>query len=318
MNSRNQIKTHFDSNIIIFFLFFFIFSCGLLAFKSSNEEKCLVSEFTVEGDSFEEGAILIFSDSSSQSYSWKWNFGDGNDVSHKSKVVHAYKKPGVYKVKLLVNNSCNLEKSIKIIAKKKADIKPTAAPVKLAVNFTVPDMVYKGEQIHFFDKTANARSWQWKFNKNDDSSSDLKNPKHTYNSIGLKTVTLIVNGDEKNALSKEINVIERKDKIKVKKTVESTPEPLVIEKPVVKVEDKTITENEIGELIYIISKGKLTYDGFKNNFCKDQVPMVQINNKAPISLEAFYEQASTKRFKTKSIKVKKENNKCVSLILIKV
>ena len=216
MNGRNQIKTHLDSNIIIFFLFFLIFSCGLLLFKSINEEKCLVREFTVTGDSFEEGAILIFSDSSNQSYSWKWDFGDRNNISHKSKVAHVFKKPGVYKVKLLVNNSCNLEKSIKIIEKRKADTKLTIAPAKLAVSFTVPEKVYKGEQIQFLDKTATARSWLWEFNKNDGVSSDLKNPTYTYNTIGIKTITLIVNGDEKNALSKVIDVVERKDKIKVK------------------------------------------------------------------------------------------------------
>ena len=317
MNSRNQIKTHFDSNIIIFFLFFFIFSCGLLAFKSSNEEKCLVDEFTVEGDSFVEGEILIFSDTSDGSYSWKWDFGDANDVSYKSKVAHVFKKAGVYKVKLVINNTCNLEKSIKIIGKNKVEIKPVVVP-KLAVNFTAPESVYKGEQIQFSDKTANARTWQWKFDKNDFSSSDLKSPTHTYNTAGLKTVTLIVNGEEKNALSKVVRVLERNEKVKIKRTIEVTPAPVKIEMPIVKVEDNTITETEIGELIYIISKGKLTYDGFKNNFCKEQLPMVQINNKTPISLQAFYEQVSKKTMKTKSIKIKKENNKCISVIYIKV
>ena len=223
----------------------------------------------------------------------------------------------IYKVKLLINNICNLEKTIKIIEKKKVEKEPVVVP-KLAVNFTAPESAYKGEQIQFSDKTANASTWQWKFDKNDASSSDLKNPTHTYNTVGLKTVTLIVNGEEKNALSKVVRVLERNEKEKIKRTVEVTPAPVKIEMPIVKVEDKTITESEIGELIYIISKGKLTYDGFKNSFCKDQLPMVQINSKAPISLQAFYEQVSKKTMKTKSIKIKKENNKCISLIYIKV
>ncbi|MFD2909843.1 PKD domain-containing protein [Flavobacterium ardleyense] len=320
MNSRNQIKTHFDNNIIIFFLFFFIFSCGLLAFKSSKEEKCLVSEFNVEVNSFEEGATLVFSDSSKESYSWSWYFGDGTDMEYKSKVKHIFRKAGDYKVKLLINNSCSLEKTIKIKKSNKLEIKPVVES-KIIVSFTHPEKVFKDEKIQFFDKTANAVSWQWKFDENESIGSKVKNPTYTYKTTGLKTVTLIVNGDKKYTLSKVVNVIEQNAPVETRPARPARPSavsaPVAVE-PVVKDDKKLITEGEIGELIYIISKGKLTYESFKNNFCKDQLPSVQINSKSAMSLKDFYDLVGTKRMKIKSIKIKRETNTCVSSIYIKV
>lgn len=316
MNNSNQIKTHFDSNIIIFFALLFVFSCGLLAFKSSEKEECFVDDFNVEGVAFEEGEFLTFSENSKGSYSWRWYFGDGSEISFKSKVGHVFKNAGVYKVKLLINNICEIEKTIKIESKK------IVTEEKLDINFYVPNKVIQGQKNQFSDKTENATNWEWRFGETDGIDSRLRNPTYTYKSTGVKTVSLVVNGNKKDVHFKDIVVVAPIIKKEVKKTKEKIKilVPEVVEEEILipkVVEIKTISEVQLTELIYAISDGKLSYEAFKNNFCSDQVPVVQVNNiNKYITLKQFYDSILDKGIKLKEVKINKEKNKCIVLILV--
>ncbi|WP_339887620.1 PKD domain-containing protein [uncultured Flavobacterium sp.] len=318
MNNQNQIKTHFDSNVIIFFALLFVFSCGLLAFKNNEKEACLVEDFNIEGLALEEGELLTFSDNSDNSYAWRWYFGDGSDISYKSKVTHVFKKSGIYKVKLLINNSCVLEKNIKISPRSLAVVEK-----KLDVDFFVPSKVYQGQKIKFSDKTENGTTWEWRFGETDVVDSKKKNPTYAYKTAGVKTVSIVVNGDKKNVKFKDIVVVMPEVKktikrIKVNNKVENVPEVVVevLETPKVEV-IKAINEVELTELIYIISEGKLSYESFKNNFCLDKLPLVQVNDVAKyISLKEFYDLVVDKKIKIKEVKINKEKNKCIVLVLV--
>lgn len=316
MSKQNQIKTHFDSNIIIFFALLFVFSCGLLAFKSSKKEECLVEEFKVEGVIFEVGELLTFSDNTKGSYSWRWYFGDGSDISFKSKVGHVFKKAGVYKVKLLINNSCEIEKNITIKTRKHI------VEEKLDVNFIVPNKVYQGQRNQFSDKTEKATSWEWRFGETEVIDSKLKNPTYTYKTTGVKTVSLVVNGNKKEVRFKDIVVVTplviKPKASKVKKEVIEIPETIEETKPTPKVEEiKTINEVQLTELILAISDGKLSYESFKNNFCSDQIPVVQANNSTKyITLKQFYDSIVDKGIRLKDVKINKEKNKCIVLLVV--
>lgn len=324
MNNQNQIKTHFDSNVIIFFAFLFIISCILLAFKNGQKEECTVDDFKIEGDLFAEGELLTFSENTEGTYAWRWYFGDGSDISFKSKVAHVFKKPGIYKVKLLLNNSCEIEKNIKISAKK------IIVEKKLNVDFSAPSRAVTGQKLKFSDRTENATSWEWRFGETDVVDSRSKHPTYAYKKIGVKTVSLVVNGDKKNVKFNNVivaapDVIKTPKKAKVNKKIEDAVEVAVeaiaIPKEVVPVPKevvvKTVSESELEALLYAISDGKLTYEGFKNNFCSEPIPVVQINGvNKNITLKQFYNSIVNKGIKIKGIKINKEKNNCINLILI--
>ncbi|CAM3596724.1 PKD domain-containing protein [Flavobacterium gelidilacus] len=317
MNNQNQIKTHFDSNVIIFFALLFVFSCGLLAFKNSEKEECNIEDFNIEGIALEEGELLTFSDNSDNSYSWRWYFGDGSDISYKSKVVHVFKKHGIYKVKLLINNSCVIEKNIKILPKN------IVVEKKLDIDFFVPSKVYLGQKIKFSDKTENGTTWEWRFGETDVIDSKVKNPSYVYKTTGVKTVSIVVNGNKKNVKFKDVVVVmpevkKTVRKVKTNTKVENVPEVIVeiLETPEVEV-IKAINEVELTELIYIISDGKLSYESFKNNFCADKLPLIQVNDASKyITLREFYDSVVDKKIKIKEVKINKEKNKCIVLILV--
>ena len=317
MNNQNQIKTHFDSNVIIFFALLFVFSCGLLAFKNSEKEECIIEDFNIEGITLEEGELLTFSDNSDNSYAWRWYFGDGSDISYKSKVVHVFKKHGTYKVKLLINNSCVIEKNIKILPKN------IVVEKKLDIDFFVPSKVYQGQKIKFSDKTENGTTWEWRFGETDVVDSKIKNPTYVYKTTGVKTVSIVVNGNKKNVKFKDVVVVmpevkKTVRKVKTNTKVENVPEVVVeiLETPEVEV-IKAINEVELTELIYIISDGKLSYESFKNNFCADKLPLIQVNDAAKyITLREFYDSVVDKKIKIKEVKINKEKNKCIVLILV--
>lgn len=317
MNNQNQIKTHFDSNVITFFALLFVFSCGLLAFKNSEKEECIIEDFNIEGIALEEGELLTFSDNSDNSYAWRWYFGDGSDISYKSKVSHVFKKHGTYKVKLLINNSCVIEKNIKILPKNMVVEK------KLDIDFFVPSKVYLGQKIKFSDKTENGTTWEWRFGETDVVDSKIKNPTYVYKTTGVKTVSIVVNGNKKNVKFKDVVVVmpevkKTVRKVKTNTKVENVPEVVVeiLETPEVEV-IKAINEVELTELIYIISDGKLSYESFKNNFCADKLPLIQVNDAAKyITLREFYDSVVDKKIKIKEVKINKEKNKCIVLILV--
>lgn len=318
MNTQSQIKTHFDFKVIVFFILIFIFSCALLAFQKANEVTCEITDFKIDANEYTVGELITFSDDSKGSFSWRWYFGDGTEISYKSKIGHVFTKAGAYKVKLLVNNVCTVEKTIKISPK------VLVVKEKLEVDFEVPSRVKQGDVVQFSDKTMNSNSWEWRFGETETVDSREKNPKYTFNTIGVKTVSLVVNDDKKNIVFKDVVVVSRdikKIEKKTKRTEVKKIDNLV--KPFTEIEDvkpipvviKTVTESEFTELMYSISEDKISLSNFKNNFCFDSPPLIKVNSdKRYMSLDQLYKMIKSKGIKVRKVVINKEKDKCIETI----
>lgn len=315
MNTKNQIKTHFDSKVIIFFMITFILSCGLLAFKKANEVDCDEVYFKTDETIYYENELITFQDDSEKAFSWRWYFGDGTDISYKSKVGHAFTKPGKYKVKLLVNETCEVEKTILVLPKPVEVVKE-----KLVVNFEAPIRVNQGEAVQFLDKTVGAEAWDWKFGETGKTDSKLKNPKYTYKTIGVKTITLVIDNDSKNIMFKDIVVMSKVKGNKsqytppVKKTTDTIKLPP--EQPKIVVPVKTINETQLTSLIYAISEDKLSIADFKANFCDDLQPRVKLQDGKYCSLEQLHKSIKNKGIKIRKVTIYKEPDKCIETIFV--
>jgi PKD repeat protein len=320
MNTKNQIKTHFDFKIIIFFISIFVFSCLLLAFQKANEVTCEVTDFKIEAAEFTVGELVTFSENSSSSFSWRWYFGDGTDISYKSKIGHVFTKPGKYKVKLLINESCEIEKMVQVFPK------VVIIKEKLEVDFDSPTRVTQGESVQFQDKTNNGDTWEWRFGESGKVDSKSKNPKYTFRTIGVKTVSLVVNGDKKNIKFSDIVVVSKtptKVEKKRKKTVEVRPDTLVRALPEAETTKlvpsviKTVSESEFTELMYSISEDKITLSNFKNHFCYDFPPLIKVNSdKRFMTLDQLYKSIRNKGIKIRKVTINKEKDKCIESIHI--
>ncbi len=127
---------------------------------------------------------VCFTDQSTENTdSWSWNFGDGS-TSTAQNPCHTYRQAGTYTVSLRVSNMCGSDTETKVdyITVEEA---PTA-------DFSgTPREGCSPLEVCFTDKSSsNAATWNWTFG--DGNTSTLQHPCHTYQNPGTYTVSLTV------------------------------------------------------------------------------------------------------------------------------
>lgn len=320
MNKSNQIKTHFDGKVILSFFIIFILACGLLAFKINTKEVCSVKEFKVEAPSFKAGELITFSDNTSNASEWRWYFGDGSKISYRSKVAHSFSKPGKYTIKLLVNNSCKVEKTITIVPKNEL------IDESLLPKFGGPKFAYVGEPVTFNDTTAHAKSWEWRFGDGSKIDAIDKNPSYTYRTAGEKAVTLVINGDMKYFAQRKITVLparkEQKDLVAERLARRSNARGDIVEDYFKSLPDAPgrspefpgLTEEKFKGILNGICKDELSYDNVKRYFCDDDLPLVKLRNDKTISLKQLDTDIRNRNINVKKIQFQKDQDGCITLI----
>lgn len=120
-----------------------------------------------------------FTDASTYTTSWNWDFGDGNNSTLQNP-LHTYATMGWYDVTLIVSNFCGPNDTI-------VDSVLICTP-PIAGAFTPSNL--NTVTASFIDGSSNATSWNWDFG--DGTTSMSQNPTHNYLSNGTYSVCLIV------------------------------------------------------------------------------------------------------------------------------
>lgn len=123
------------------------------------------------------GLDVNFTDLSTQSTAWYWDFGDGN-TSTAQNPAHTYLTAGTYNVTQIVSTPCGYADTIII---------PVTVCESLNAGFT---NLNTGLSVDFTDLSSGANSWAWDFG--DGNTSTTANPSNTYTSIGWYNISLIV------------------------------------------------------------------------------------------------------------------------------
>jgi PKD repeat protein len=150
-----------------------------------------VADFTFSTN----GLAALFTDATTGTVtSRSWQFGDGTSSAAASP-SHTYATPGTYTVTLTVGNSAGQSSKSKFVT-----VTLGEAP-KAEFESTV-----QGMQVNFVDKsTGNPTSWTWTFG--DGTSSNQRNPIHTYPAAGTYTVTLTAsNAGGSNSVSHTVTI----------------------------------------------------------------------------------------------------------------
>lgn len=140
-------------------------------FTSSDSFNCKVP-FTTQ-----------FTDLTGGGHAWLWNFGDGS-TSTEQNPTHTYNKTGQFDVTLTLSNATGCTNTItksRYINISKPVGKFSTLPGGGCVPFT-----YTGSAVITDPKGIASYSWDF----GDGSTSDLKNPQHTYSSFGTYFVKL--------------------------------------------------------------------------------------------------------------------------------
>ena len=152
-----------------------------------------------DGASFEAGTSIAFSGTASDDdgtiSSRTWDFGDGQ-TANGTNASHSYDTAGDYTVQFTATDSDGAEHfdEISITITEVPNVAPTAiiTTPNDGASFTV------GEEISFggsgSDSDGDVTDYSWDFGGGNTSNS--QNPKHTYNSAGSKTITLVVTDND--------------------------------------------------------------------------------------------------------------------------
>ena len=319
-----HLKKYFDLKVLLLFISVFVLSVTVILFKYTNDEECKINDFTVEADSFVTGDLIIFSDNSKSSNSWRWYFGDSTQISFRSKVAHSFEREGEYIVKLIVNNKCEIKKIITILPKTYSVNK------KLFPNFSLPAQLLQGEKLQVSDQTVGAKTWEWRFGESNKVDSFDKNASYSYETPGKKTVSLIVNGDYKHVTFKHIFIIPKKvEKEKIERykndvpwnpfqNIKDNPEEEHEKEPIKKVvrghEIKDTDKDRLLEILKLVREDKITYDNFLKYFCVYQLPTVIYKDAESTSLKDFYYAVKKNGVKIKEVSIKKDGDDCIRVI----
>lgn len=306
--------------VITMFVIIFILSCGLLAFKINTKTICSVEQFKVDAPTFKAGELITFSDVSNNSYEWRWYFGDGTKISYRSKVAHSFSKPGKYKVKLLVNNSCSVEKMITILPKN------DVIDESLLPKFSAPKSVYQGEVVKFKDSTSHAKSWEWRFGDGTKVDAIDQNPSYVYKTPGVKYVSLVVNGENKYVKYLKINVLpsskpeidlvtarlERRNSTRIGAVQDYFNQ--LPDAPGRSPEFANIDEAKFKALLFGVCKDELSFENLTRHFCTDALPLIKVRGGKTISLKELDESIRNRNINIKKVELQRDKDDCVTII----
>jgi len=116
--------------------------------------------------------------------SWQWNFGN-DDTSDLQNPSYTYKQPGTYTVSLTVSDGTNEDTKTRVI-----NVSPPEQLIQ--ADFIASPIYGVGSlTVQFTDRSSDSTtSWKWDFDNDD--TSDLQNPSYTYEQPGTYTVSLTV------------------------------------------------------------------------------------------------------------------------------
>ena len=130
-----------------------------------------------------EPTTITFIDSSQESTSQIWYFGDG-DSSNLKQPIHSYETEGVYQVTLISSNDINscIDSYTDSIA--------VSIPVADFSAEVTGNICFSSDSIKFIDHSNVAQSWSWNFGNG--QTSQQKNPSATFNDTGSFDIQLVI------------------------------------------------------------------------------------------------------------------------------
>ena len=144
-----------------------------------------VAEFSASATTIAEGAIVNFTDASSNiPTSWNWTFGGGSPANSAAQNPSVqYDVAGTYSVELTATNDggSDIETKTNYI---------TVLPLPVADFTSDVTNINEGQSVQFTDLSSNATSWSWSFSGGNPSSSTAQHPSASYTTAGTYAVTL--------------------------------------------------------------------------------------------------------------------------------
>lgn len=314
---------HLDKTVLLFFGITFLVFGSLFAYKMTTKEDCGDVRFKTDAKSYKVGELIRFTDYTAGAEKWSWDFKDSTEFRTERNPYHTFSKPGKYDVRLIVNKDCEFTKTI-TIEEKKFILDSTKLPV-----FEIPSQIMVGQKLKVKNNSALAKTWEWRFGETVSVNSYEKEAEYTYKESGLKTISLVINGDLQYMSQKKIKVLpepKKDDDIGFVKSVELLDSDIKISPDIgVKVEEETkivkapnITNAQFGEKLVKIANKKETAQIFAPFMC-DNLNMPVIVNKKSENFLVFCQKIRGRTITVNDVQIMrdKETN-CITNVIIDI
>lgn len=197
---HNKRTILFDRTILLTLGLTCLIGLFITGYKHITFQNCSSVNFVVRNGELVAGKLVSFKGQTLGADEWKWTFGDKSETATTQEALHVYQHPGEYQVTLQVNSSCSYSRKV-TIHKNKPVTNTSRYPT-----FSMPATANVGDEVQFTDNTEGAQKWEWSFGESMQVDATTQNPTYVFQSSGIKTITLIVNGKEKYATKKSITV----------------------------------------------------------------------------------------------------------------
>lgn len=189
MENKKIPSAYLDEKVILTLIIVSLAALLFTAFKYSNYKPCGGFQLRTQAESYRTGDPIRF-ETNARTNEYHWDFGDNeSDQTNIASVVHAYNEPGEYTIALTINDNCTEYKTLYITRAPKI-VNPVLLPT-----FVCPQTAEVGKPVDFDDTTNGARSWEWRFGETATVDATSQSATYTYKTPGLKTITLVINGD---------------------------------------------------------------------------------------------------------------------------
>ncbi|MEX0968610.1 MAG: PKD domain-containing protein [Bacteroidia bacterium] len=136
-----------------------------------------------------------------ETYSYEWNFGDGN-TSVSQSPEHVYTTAGTYNVSVKITNKCGMDTTVSTTVDVVTDLRIDYAEIY------VPSGICPGDQAEFYAITDNGSTYDYAWDFGDGNSATSRYPRHSFADTGTYNVSVkITNGcGNDTTLSKMVKV----------------------------------------------------------------------------------------------------------------
>jgi hypothetical protein len=292
-----------DERVFITMAFFTLISILLLAYSYKNEKPCGTFKIAISSLDNYTGTVIAFKAQMKNGKQYEWDFDDKvKYVSSNYMATHVYNVPGNYTIYVTVDGKC--QGYTNVIIKER----PFMPMVALRPKFICPKTVPVNKIVTFTDTTEGATSWEWFFDDNGIVNNTNRKATWIFNTPGLKTVYLRINGRPEMQSMNRILVTEHNPIISNPKQLKPKPEftessPRVIKKypdPLIQmdssqqqviVEHKLPPEIQADEMELLLEEvvtGKKVATDFSRYLCHNLDLAVKYNNEVITFIEMCY------------------------------
>ncbi|MBO9620614.1 MAG: PKD domain-containing protein [Niabella sp.] len=224
MQKKQFMVFRLDDNVIITLLAVCTLASMAFIVRYRSYKPCKDFSINTVGTILTVGHIVRFETDAKDFKRLSWDFGDNQkSETEVASALHSFDDPGNYTIALLADGKCVEYKTITVVAA------PEVIDSSLVAKVVMPATAIVGAPVLFKDTSSKASSWEWRFGETAVVDGVLRNQVYTFTTPGIKTISVVINGNYKTPLVRKIYVSPKEER-NIPVAV-AQPRPRVNERP---------------------------------------------------------------------------------------